>query len=272
MLDAFELRTLWRTLLLPPTSLLLLAAVGLAATWWRRSRGRASPAVAGPALAAGGLAALWLLSTPIVGQALIGRLEAGQERLGPPQWERARTGADPPAAVVILGGGLAGTGPGAADAWRLHARTLERVVAGARVARLTGLPVLVSGGSPRPGGQTEAALMREVLQGDLHTPVRWVEAASVDTLENAVRSARMLAADGVRSIVLVTHAYHMTRARSAFEAAGLVVTPAPAAFMGSPAGRRRAVDWLPSASGLQASTLACHEWLGAVWYRFRRAD
>jgi uncharacterized SAM-binding protein YcdF (DUF218 family) len=103
---------------------------------------------------------------------------------------------------------------------------LERVRYGARLARLTGLPVLVTGGSVY-GGETEAKLMREVLELELGVPVQWAESRSRTTHENAKYSADILRAAGIDRIVVVAHGVDMARARAEFEDFGLKVTPAP---------------------------------------------
>ncbi|WP_341648475.1 YdcF family protein [Thauera humireducens] len=101
---------------------------------------------------------------------------------------------------------------------------------GARLARTTGLPLLVSGGGI--GNETaEAVLMKSALEEDFGLTVRWAEARSRDTRENALFSAQILREADVRHVLLVTHAMHMPRAQAAFESAGLIVTPAPTGWL-----------------------------------------
>jgi uncharacterized SAM-binding protein YcdF (DUF218 family) len=79
----------------------------------------------------------------------------------------------------------------------------------------------------------------------------------------------MLARNGIDSIVLVTHGFHMGRARRAFERAGMAVLPAPHGF-GADVPSSTVLRWLPSAAALAATRDALHEWLGDVWYALRR--
>lgn len=111
--------------------------------------------------------------------------------------------------------------------------------------------------------------MRSVLEDDLAVPVRWAEEASLDTAENASLSAAMLRAEGISAVVLVTHAYHMPRARRAFEAAGLTVLPAPHGWAGNRPEHFVLRHFLPSAHALETSWLALHELTGMLWYRLR---
>jgi len=136
--------------------------------------------------------------------------------------------------------------------------TLERVRYGARVARETQLPVLVTGGSVY-GGTTEASLMRNALESEFGVPVRWAEAQSRTTHENARYASRMLKDAGIDRVVLVAHSFDMPRARAEFRDFGIAIIPAPTGlpswdFEGP-------LDLLPSMSGLQGSYYAIYEML-----------
>ncbi|MCC6196840.1 MAG: YdcF family protein [Burkholderiales bacterium] len=200
----------------------------------------------GRALAALGVIVLLALSIPIVGTALVRSLD----QTPPVDLEAAKSAQ----ALVILGGGKR------RDAVEyggdtLGRRTLERVRYGARVARLTGLPVLVAGGSVY-GGETEGKLMREALEREFGVPVRWEELRSRTTHENAKYSADILRAAHIDRIVLVAHSVDMPRARAEFEAFGINVIPAPT---GLPTGAAEPLDYLPSIAGLLTSYDALYE-------------
>lgn len=144
--------------------------------------------------------------------------------------------------------------------------TLERVRYAADLHRRTGLPLLVTGGSPGPGILPVAELMVRSLENDFGIGVRFVESRSRNTSENAACSAVLLAEAGITRIVLVTHAHHMSRAVDAFESRGLEVIPAP--IKGSPV-RPGIRAFLPRASALHTSASVLHEWVGLLWYRVR---
>ena len=170
---------------------------------------------------------------------------------------------------MILGGGSVRDGAESNGRERLRAATLQRVHEGARVARVTGLPILVSGGVPLGQALSEAHLMREALQRDFRLPVQWLEDRSRDTADNAAMSARILHAQGVRRVIVVTHAVHMPRARRAFQAAGFQVTEAPHDFIG-----RAPVDWrwrdfIPDAHEAARIQRCIHEGFGMLWYGLR---
>ncbi len=233
-------KAFFKALVLPPTGPLLLAAAGL----W--TIGRAPRA--GRIVAWTGIILLLALSTPLVSYALLTLLDTSP----PLDIERARTAQ----AIVILGGGVRRHAAEYDGRDTLGHLTLERVRYGARVARLTGLPVLVTGGIVF-GGEPEATLMRAALEREFGVPVRWVEARSRNTHENAVRSAEILGAEHIGRIVLVAHSFDMPRARAEFAAVGIEAIPAPTLI---PSGRiDNALDVLPSLAALQSSYFALYE-------------
>lgn len=237
------LKFVLRSLVLPPAGLVLLAGLG---TWLlaRRRTGEAAHKAA-LALVFASLATLWLLSTPVVAETLT-RLAEHYPALDPAAPVRAE-------AIVILGGGTVRTAPEYGGP-AVGLATLERVSYGAYVARRTGLPVLVSGNA------REAAAMRATLARNFGITARWVDGQSRDTFDNAQLSARLLKADGVRRVALVTTATHEWRAAQEFESAGLAVEPAP---VGVWAPRPRELeDYLPNAVGLLRSREAIYEILG----------
>jgi uncharacterized SAM-binding protein YcdF (DUF218 family) len=161
-------------------------------------------------------------------------------------------------AIVILGGG---TRPDAAEYGgdTLGHLTLERVRYGAYVARLTGLPILVTGGSVS-GGETEAKLMQQSLEREFGVDVKWAEDQSRNTRENAIRSAAILKPQGILRVVLVAHDFDMRRASAEFAAAGIDTIAAPT---GTPT--YAMADWrdfIPSIRGLEGSHYALYEILG----------
>lgn len=102
--------------------------------------------------------------------------------------------------------------------------------------------------------------MREALEKDFGVKVRWVEAQSLDTAQNASLSAPLLKRAGVGRILLVSHAMHLARARELFEREGLEVVPAPTAYYSR--GEFSFFHLLPSIGGLRGSYFALHEALG----------
>lgn len=242
------IKRLLETCLLPPLNGLLLLAAGLLLLRRRPRLGRGL-------LLAGGLL-LWLLATPLCSGALLGALQ-----------DAAPLPADGPLpvadAIVVISAEADRYAPeyGGAVAGRY---TMQRLRYAAALQRRTALPVLTAGGAPGTGLRPLGTLMAEALQQEFGVAARWREDRSADTWQNAAFAAELLRPDGVRRVFLVTHAWHMPRARACFEAQGLEVVPAPTGFRG-PAWEGMS-SLLPSASGMRDGALALHEWLGRVWY------
>jgi len=238
MIDFIWVKAILKPLVLPPTGPLLVAGLGLCLL-------RRAPRL-GRTLAAAGIVGLLAVSMPAVADFLVGFVDTSV----PFDPESARTAK----ALVILGGGVRRNAP-EYDGDTLATLTLERVRYGARVARLTGLPVLVSGGAVL-GGQPEAMLMAASLQREFGVPVKWIEALSRTTHENAVRSAAMLKREGIDRVVLVTHVFDTRRALAEFDGQGIEVVVAPT---GSNASEESLLDYVPSMGGLTRSYYATYE-------------
>ena len=249
-MSAWELTNITARLLLPPGGLMLLALFGLALV--------RSHAKAGVGVASFALLSLLALSTPFVSRSLLQTLE---DPYVDPLKER---GAE---AIVVLGGGVYPSAPEYGTA-AVGPATLERVRYAAHLHRRVGKPVLVTGGTFGAPETSEAHQMKLALK-ELGVTTRWVEASSTNTAENARLSQKLLKQAGVDSVFLVTHAWHMPRAKMAFQNAGLRVIPAPHGF------RTRspsiALDFVPSTDGLMDSWLFFHEIAGIAWYRLKFA-
>lgn len=249
-------------LLVPPVNLAFLAfvAVLLRLRW----------------LAMAALALLLLLALPAVSGTLLASLETGLPPGVLPSGALPSgalpPGAPPPGAIVILGGDVLDVAPIAASTERVRAAepgplTLERLRAGAALGRATHLPILVTGGVVNPDTEPVAVLMARSLAADFGIPARWIEPASRDTWENAAFSAELLRRDGIGTVFVVTHAWHMRRALVAFAKTGITAIPAPLPLDRWP--DYRAHSFVPRVSSWLNSFFALHEWIGGLWYPWR---
>ncbi len=213
------------------------------------------------------IAALLVLSLPLTGYQLM----QGIESRFPPLRLAATTpeAGPPPGAIVILGGGRYTDAAEYGGGDSVNRQTLERLRYGAYLHRLTGLPILVSGGAPYSEAVPEAALMQATLARDFKVEVKWVEDKSGTTYENAKYSKQKLREAGVRRVYLVTHAAHMPRAVWSFENMGISTIPAPMGFTTLDKQERETLGYYPSAYGLQLSSGALRERLGLMWYKHK---
>lgn len=250
----WEIGTVVKHLFLPPIGLgwLLLIA------WWQiPKRPRLAKLLAAATLVPGLLMALplvagWLTRLVVVPAAA--------------QSEYARA-----QAIVILGGGRGlvwdESHVAVVDAYP-GVFTLQRLHAGARLAKRVELPLLVTSGAPDGYDPTEAEVMRRILESDWGLKVRWVEDRSRNTGENADFTARMLLPQGIRTVILVTSDFHLRRAMTVFRKAGLEALPHPVPPLGPP-GPIEWNDFIPNAQSLLRSHYALHELAGTLYSMLR---
>jgi uncharacterized SAM-binding protein YcdF (DUF218 family) len=243
-----ELANVAAGLVLPPGGLILLALLGLILIRRRPRLGR------GLALAA--TLALYAVATPFIATRLLHSIES-------PFVDPAQDASGQ--AIVVLGGGLYSRAlEYGADT--VNRRSLERVRYAAHLQKRLGKPILVAGGNPTGTDSTEAAEMSIVLR-EFGATVAWLENASANTRENARNTGRTLQEAGISRIYLVTHAWHMRRARMAFEHVGFQVIPASIAHVGPlPA---KPGYFVPSGGALELSAVFFREVGGLAWYRLQ---
>lgn len=251
----FELKKLLSVLILPPGGLVLWFTFSA----WLCTRRRRL----GMVLLSLGIALFFAMTLPVVARLLQAPIEAETPPWQPDRAERLQI---KPGAIVILGGG---TVRGALEygGETLKNYTLRRVRYGARLARQTHLPILVTGGRPEGSLHTEAVLMDEALRNDFGLSARWLEDRARDTRENAIYSIASLHHDRIDSIILVTDVDHMPRARHEFETRGIRVVPAATNYLASAPMTYR--SWLPSNAAFSQNCDLSYEWLGRVWQGLR---
>lgn len=246
-------RYIIKQLAFPPSSLLLLVLVSfiLRKRWPRLST----------AGVLGGLAGLYIMSLPITVEYTARVLESAAP-LKPAQWSTLAQQAD---AIVVLGGGREVGDP----AWQGDQPSLmamQRLRYAARLAKASQLPILVSGGLHFGQPPSEAQLMADSLAQDFSVEARWLESDSRTTWENARYTAKLLQAEDIHRVVLVTDAWHMPRSRWSFEQFGFEVTSAPVGFL-SVANGRPLNGWMPEGKAMWQNTALLNEAIGAVLYR-----
>lgn len=211
------------------------------------------------------LVGIWLSATEAAGE-LLSRAAGQPAVLSPAAVEALRGQAN--GAVLVLGGGVRRHAPEFGQGVPAEL-TAERLAYGVWVARRSGWPLGFSGGIGWAAvelRQSEASIVARTAAEDYGLPLRWAEDKSRDTRENAANTLPLLAKDGIRQVVLITHEQHMRRALRAFEAAarplGMRILPAPVGL------RQDALssfsDWCPSSSGLERVCYVVYEAL-ARW-------
>lgn len=170
-------------------------------------------------------------------------------------------------AVIVLGGLVDNSASRASGEVELL-DAADRIVRGFELVRSgRARNILVSGGAvwPQPGDVPEAdRLAAKLAEWGIPPGQIAVEATSRNTRENAIQSARMAAARGWRTLLLVTSAAHVPRALGCFRAVGLEPDVLPVDHR---AGDGRGRSWLPHALALARSTTALREVGGRIAFR-----
>ena len=235
-------------LLLSP--LFLLTAIAALATWVRSRR-----------LAILALASLWFLSFPLVANSLWRVIE--QQALRP-----AVSAAPKAQTLVVLGGmtRVIRSDQGFEIEWNDNA---DRFWAGLELFKAGKAPrlFLMAGRLPWEKSQkTEGEWLRaKAIEFGVPEKKIWLSPEVQNTQQEAQAVAKELPGG---TILLVTSAFHMPRARALFEAQGLKVLPFPVDFR-VVENDTTILDFLPSAGALETTTSAIRELLGRAYYWIR---
>jgi uncharacterized SAM-binding protein YcdF (DUF218 family) len=163
-------------------------------------------------------------------------------------------------AIVILGSGVVTGLPGGDQ--QMSQGSLERLRLGAQLARQSGLLLAFSGGSgwgTKDASVAETYVAEKVLSEAFGVSLKYKEANSRDTKENALNTWMILEKEEIRRIVLVTHSIHMPRASAEFREAGFEVIEAA---VGHPTiNLETLLSWMPSSTSLELSRAVLRELL-----------
>ena len=205
---------------------------------------------------------LYVFSLPRIAQSLVTSLEV-YPALTAQSLEESGAGA-----IVVLGGGIYPEAPEyGVDV--LSSGALRRLRYAAYLRQLPALPILVTGGRVFGSGISEGELMQAFLEHEMSIAVSYVESHSLNTAENARYSRQILAPLGINEVIVITNAWHMSRAVQSFEREGFVVLPGPVEFIGPRLGPPGGLGWLPNLTALGRTTLSLREYAGQLWYLIR---
>lgn len=247
---------------LPPVPFFLLLLIGARLILPRRGLGWFVILVS--------LTGLWLSACTGMGQLLM------QLALKPPPAYglqainelKAAVKAKQPVAIVALGGGAEPLAPEYGIS-NLSPQSLERLRYALWLSRETGAPVAFSGGvgwaQPADVQTAEAQIASRIAAKEFGQVLKWLEDRSRDTRENAGYTVQLLRQEGITRIVLVTHDWHMPRAKRLFEqAVGNTVKIDPAPVGLAQRTQRTVLEWVPSPAGYAKVQHALRELLALL--------
>lgn len=170
-------------------------------------------------------------------------------------------------AIIVLGGGLRIPLPPAQHTQLGHGS--DRFWYAARLYKANKARyIIVAGGNvfEQPGMHGEAYYAKQLFtEWGVPGEAILLEDQSRTTAENSQAMRTLLDDQKVESALLVTSALHMPRAYDLFKPLDIAITPASADVLIRDAQWPGVLDWIPSASALQLSTVALHEYYGA-WF------
>ena len=162
--------------------------------------------------------------------------------------------------------------------WGLRAETelkgpaYSRLYSGVRAFNGSGAALIAfCGGRGRQEDQSEAEVMKAMaVYMGIPADRILTETRSQNTMENAVFLTDLLPAGQSRRIGLVTSATHMLRAERVFrkQFSQDTIIPVPVNHTYDPLPCSLGI-FIPSATALENSTVALHEWIGILWYSLR---
>ncbi|MFC1749903.1 YdcF family protein [Pseudomonadota bacterium] len=249
-MTGITLSRLIELLVLPPAGPLLLAVAGLVLLKSRQRLGWWFITVS--------VAVLYLTATPFVSHMLVAGLESASP-LSSEQMAESQAGA-----IVVIAGP-----DGYYDAPEYRGDTagphmLTRLRYAAHLHHLTQLPILVIGGDGLGRGTPAAHYMKQTLEYDFKATVQWADGQSRHTFDNARYTKEVLDKEGIDTIYLVTHAWHMRRAQQAFQSHGLTVIAAPTSFTTYNQLGKGVYALVPRVQSMELSNRALHEWMGLM--------
>ena len=232
-------------LLVLPLPILWLLLLGVVLWRWKKLS-RAAFAVATVVFVA--------ISLPASGNYLMSHLKDG----APPYDGKGAAGAH---AILVPSGGTFDDGTGR---WWPTGLSARRLTLGLRYRERLGLPLIISGGSPREDQPPEAETLAQHF--GLRAPDVLVEPTARNSSETAAAVAAMLSDTPAPRVILVTSTSHITRMSAALRHHGVEVL---AVAMARPPGKaENTPSFLPSALGLKLTRAAFWEYMGIAWYLF----
>lgn len=217
-----------------------------------------------PAISLAGALLLWFLSTPVVSDILLRPLERRFPIVESKQCPRAD-------AVVIVSGNIINGVNRAGVQWGPAA---DRFHGGARLVAQGTAPLLIVAGADAQQREqpSQGEILRDAAMARGLRREQVLITTRVSTTAEEARAVGALCQDrGIRSIILVTSAWHMPRAMLLFRGAAPVVHAFPADQRVFPRTRLTLSRFLPRARTLANSDAAMHEYWGLLWIQLTSA-
>ncbi len=147
--------------------------------------------------------------------------------------------------------------------WWSNSVGIKRAVVGRELSYSLGIPLVLSGGSPRGEPRSESKVLAEQLK--LDGPNIVLETTARNSYETAVKVAQIMSTYSSSNVILVTSPNHTARMVACLRSQGLSVSTVLIS-------KRKPISlfsFLPSASGMGQSRNAIHEYFAILFYLLR---
>jgi len=236
--------------------LLIAAAVPWRARGARRWRRRRAYGVAG-------LSVLLVAGVGPLSHAIMWRLE----RTTPTTYR-----ADVTYDAVVLLGGFVDEEVTAATGRPAYNDSVERLIVTHQLLREGKARVVIvsAGTNPSFPASGEAAVIgRQLEDWGIASDRILLEDRAKNTRENALYSQEIARARGLSRVLIVTSAFHMTRAEACFAAVGMKVDTLAVDYRAHASSGGGLADWVPRVDGLSDMSGTLHEVFGRLVYRVK---
>ena len=209
-----------------------------------------------------GIVLLYVVSMPVVGGALLRLVETKSIRLAPDDMPQAD-------AIVVLSGML--TWVPAENGLIQEWGDPDRFWGGIELIKEDKAPLLIFTGGKLPweiGVGNEGDYLKKYAQLLGVPDQKIIVTPDVQNTEDEATEVSSILKNS-RDIILVTSAFHMTRAKSTFESKGFRVSAYPVDFKVSE-NAINVMSFLPNPSGVGHTDLAIRELAGITFYKLKR--
>lgn len=201
-------------------------------------------------------------SVPIFSNKLIFYLEREYKLAHPSTVEKAN-------AIVVLSGMVRAIETN--DGFQFEfSEASDRIFAGIELFEEKKSPVIIltQGKLPWSVGVSEGEHLRNLAIKMGVPPDNIILTEMVQNTDQEAKSVKKIVSGLDHSVLLVTSAFHMPRAKKVFEAADIKVIPFPVDFLTS-ADTVTIIDFIPSAYGFYNTSFFVREMIGRAYYRLK---
>ena len=146
----------------------------------------------------------------------------------------------------------------------------DRIFSGIELARANKAPKLILTGGKLPWslGKPEGEFLRDIaIKNGIPAEQIWITKNVQNTDQEAKATVKLLENENPK-VILVTSAFHMSRAKKVFEAASLKVIPFAVDFRAG-ASKLTFMDFIPSAKALSSTSFVVREMIGRLYYAIK---